>query len=160
MEGTDNKDPKGDKVPLGDNRDATQGNLYLRSLIQLGLMYPPFWFSTLESKKAILILLEGTLKIIISEGLVTSSELSYMIFTLDSMTCNMEGHMKLINRISNPSDQLIHCISHLSKEQTLAEVNVSCFICIQVHGFSVCNPHFCKRESHSVKGPSDISTRK
>jgi len=58
-EGTDNKDPKGDKVPLRDNRDATQGKLYLRSLIWLGLMYPPFWFSMLKSKKATLILLEG-----------------------------------------------------------------------------------------------------
>jgi len=28
----------------------------LRSLIQVGLMYPPFWFSTLKSKKAMLIL--------------------------------------------------------------------------------------------------------
>src|SRR5882724_4999831 len=41
---------KPDKVPLGDNRGATHGKLYLRSLIQLGLMYPPFWFSMLESK--------------------------------------------------------------------------------------------------------------
>jgi len=31
--GTDNKDPKGDKMPLGDNRGATWGKLYLRSLI-------------------------------------------------------------------------------------------------------------------------------
>jgi len=58
VEETDNRDPKGDKVPLGDNRGATGGNLYLRSLIQLGLIYPPFWFSMLESKKAMLILLE------------------------------------------------------------------------------------------------------
>jgi len=32
--------------------------LYLGSLIQLGLMYPPFWFSMLESNKATLISLE------------------------------------------------------------------------------------------------------
>src|SRR5882724_8328800 len=45
-----------------DNRGATHGKLYLRSLAQLGLMYPPFWFSTLESKKAMLILLEGNIR--------------------------------------------------------------------------------------------------
>src|SRR5882724_2437907 len=109
VEETDNRDPKGDKVPLGDNRGATHGKLYLRSLIQLGLMHPPFWFSTLESKKAILILLQGkTLKIFISEGLVIFSEGLTQFFTLDSTTCNMEGHVKLIDRLSSPSDQLIH----------------------------------------------------
>src|SRR5882724_7764537 len=50
VEETNNRNHKGDKVPLRDNRGATHGKLYLRSLIQLGLMYPPFWFSTLESK--------------------------------------------------------------------------------------------------------------
>jgi len=59
VEETDNRDPKGDKVPLGDNRSATNGKLYLRSLIWLGLIHPPFWSSMLESKKATLILLEG-----------------------------------------------------------------------------------------------------
>src|SRR5882724_10293095 len=49
-------------MPLGDNRGATHGKVYLRSLIQSGLMYPPFWFSMLESKKAMLILLEGNLR--------------------------------------------------------------------------------------------------
>src|SRR5882724_4956971 len=38
VKGTDNKDPKGDKVSIGDNRGATRRKLYLRSLIQLGLM--------------------------------------------------------------------------------------------------------------------------
>jgi len=74
---TDNRDPKGDKVPLRDNRGATHGKLYLRSLVWLGLMYPPFGFSTLETKQAMLILLEGkTLKITISGSFITSSELS------------------------------------------------------------------------------------
>src|SRR5882724_3060032 len=59
VEETDNREPKGDKVPLRDNKGATHGKLYLRSLIQLGLMYPPFWLSMLKSKKAMLILLEG-----------------------------------------------------------------------------------------------------
>src|SRR5882724_10730555 len=45
-----------------------------------------------------------TLKIIISEHLITSSKLSHTISTLDSITCNMEGRMKLINRLSSPSD--------------------------------------------------------
>jgi len=29
----DNRDPKGDKVPLRDKRSATHGKMYLRSLI-------------------------------------------------------------------------------------------------------------------------------
>jgi len=45
---TNNRDPKGDKVPLMEN--------VFKELIQLGLMYPPFWFSMLESKKVMLIL--------------------------------------------------------------------------------------------------------
>ena len=75
VEETDNRDPKGDKVPLGDNRGATHGKLCLRSLVWLGLMYPPFWFSMLKYKKATLILLEGNIEDH-SEGLVISSELS------------------------------------------------------------------------------------
>jgi len=161
VEETDNSDPKRDKVPFGDNRGATLGKLYLRSLIQFGLMYPPFWFSMLEFKKAILILLEGkTLKITVSGCFVISSELSHMISTLDSTACNMEGHVKLINRLSSPSNQLIHHISHLSKEQTLAKPNVSCFICIWVHSFTAFNLHLCKKGSHGVKGPSEVSTQK
>src|SRR5882724_11471667 len=146
------------KVPLGDNKGATLGKVYLRSLIWSGLMYPPFWFSMLESKKVKLILLEGNLRSLSQEGLVISSKLSHTIFTLDSTTCNMEGHVKLVNRLSDPSDRLIHRISHPSKEQTSAELNLSCFICIWVHGFSVCNPHFCKKNSHGIKGPSDTSS--
>ena len=51
---TDNRNPKGANGPLKDNRGATHRKLYLRSLIWLGVMYPPLWFSTLESEKAML----------------------------------------------------------------------------------------------------------
>ena len=97
-------------MPLRDNRGATHGKVYLRSLIWLGLMYPPFWFSTLESKKATLILLEGNLRTsyLKKRWLIISSKLSYTIVTLDSTTCNMEGHIKLFDRLSDPSDRLIH----------------------------------------------------
>ena len=145
-------------MPLGDNRGATHGKVYLRSLIQSGLMYPPFWFSMLEYKKAKLILLEGNLRSFILKGLIISSELSHMIATLDSTTCNMEGHIKLFDRLS--SERLIHRISHPSEEQTLVKPNLSCFICIWVHGFSVCNPKFCKKNSHGIKDSSDRSSRK
>src|SRR5882724_6021836 len=68
-------------------------------------MYPPFWFSTLESKKAMLIFTGRKIsKITISGSSVTSSELSHTISTLDSMACNMEGHVKLIDRLFIPSD--------------------------------------------------------
>jgi len=59
----------------------------------------------------------------------------------------MERHVKLFARLSDPLDRLIHRISHPSKEQTLVEPNFSCFICIWVHGCSVCNPQFCKKNS-------------
>jgi len=39
------------------------------------------------------------------------------------MACNMEGQINLIDRLSSPSDRLIHCISHLSEEETLAKLN-------------------------------------
>src|SRR5882724_11596487 len=144
-----------------DNRGATCGKMYLSRLIQFGLMYPPFWFSMLESKKATLIFTgKKILKITISGSFITSSKLSHTISTLDSMACNMEGYVKLIDRLSSPSDQPIHCISHPSEEQTSAELNISCIICIQVHGFTTCNPHFCKKGSCTVKGPSEVSTQK
>jgi len=116
----------------------------------------------LESKKAMLILLEGNLRTsyLKKKWLAISSELSYMIVTLDSTTCNMEGHIKLFDRLSDPSGRLIHRISHPSKEETLAELNLSCFICIQVHGFSALNPQFCKKNCHGTKDLSNKSSRK
>jgi len=48
------------------------------------------------------------------------------------------------------------CLRHRHE----AKLNLLCFLCIWVHSFSVCNPHFCKRDSHGVKGPSNISTWK
>ena len=60
-----------------------------------------------------------------------------MIVTLDSTTCNTEGHIKLFDRLSDPSYRLILRISHPSEEQTPVKPNLLCFICIQVHGLSV-----------------------
>ena len=51
-------------------------------------------------------------------------------------------------------------ISHPSKEYTLAEPNILCFIGVQVHSFTFCNPHFYKKTSHAVNGPSEVSTQK
>jgi len=68
-----------------------------------------------------------------------------MISTLDSMACNMECHVNLIDRLSSPSDWLIHHISHPSEEQTSAEWNISCFICVQIHSFTACNPHSVRK---------------
>jgi len=62
----------------------------------------------LQYKEGYAHILEGNFKIIISEGLVISSKLSHTIFTLDSTTCNMKGHIKLVDRLSNPLDRLIH----------------------------------------------------
>jgi len=100
------------------------------------------------------------LNITISGSFIISSQLLYTISTLDSSAYNTEGHIKLIDRLSSPSDRLIHHISHPSKKQMLAEPNSSYFICIKVNGFTTCNPHFCKRGSHTVNGPSEVSTQK
>src|SRR5882724_11900599 len=117
VEGKDNRDPERDKVPLGDNRGATHGKMYFRRLIWISLMYPPFWFSTLKYKKAMLIFTgRKILKITISGSFITSSELSHTISTLDSTACNIEGQIKLIDRLSSPSNRLIHHISHPSEE--------------------------------------------
>ena len=81
VEETDNRDHKGDKVLLMEN--------CIDEMIQFYLMYPPFWFSTLESKSATSIFIgRKILNITISGSFITSSELSHMISTLDYMTCN------------------------------------------------------------------------
>src|SRR5882724_6810890 len=107
-----------------------------------------------------LILLEGKPRSFILEELVVSSELSYTIFILDSTTCDMKEHIKLVDRLADPSDRLIHRILHPSEEQILGQPNLACFICIQVHGFLACNPSFCKKNSRGTKGPSTSSTQK
>ena len=95
-------------------------------------MHPPFWFSTLESKKAMLILLEGNLRTsyLKKRRLIISSKLLYTFVTLDSATCNTKGHIKLFDRLSDPSGRLIHRISHPSEEQIPAKLNLLCFICV------------------------------
>src|SRR5882724_1192300 len=108
--------------------------------------------TTLKSKMSTLIFTgRKIVKITISGSFVTSSKLLYIIYTLDSMVCNMEGNIKLIDRLSSPSDCLIH---HIYKEKTSARLNILCFICVQVHSFTTCNLHFCKKGFHAVKGPS------
>ena len=107
-----------------------------------------------------LILLEGILKIITLGGLIISSETLIHVSTLDPSASNTEEHTKLIDRLSDPSDQLIHCVSHPSEEQTLAEPNISCFICVQVHSFKPCNHYFCKKASLISYSPSKVSSLK
>jgi len=45
-----------------------------------------------------------------------------------------EEHTKLLDRLSEPSSRLSHCISHPPKEDVSAEVVTACFSGIQVHG--------------------------
>jgi len=50
-----------------DNRDLKETRCHswkivFKEMIQFGLMHPPFWFSMLETKKAMLILLEGNIE--------------------------------------------------------------------------------------------------
>src|SRR5467141_1724528 len=73
--------------------------------------------------------------------------LTYTVLILASSTPEAREHIKLLDRLSEPSSKLIHHISHPSEEETLSELNNSCFICIRVHGFTLCNPLFFKKAS-------------
>src|SRR5882672_7828311 len=85
--------------------------------------------------------------------------LTYMVLILASSTPEAREHIKLLDRLSEPSSNLIHHISHPSEEEILSEPNNSCFICVQVHGFAVCNPLFCKKASR-VNIASENSAQK
>src|SRR5882724_6793969 len=80
--------------------------------------------------------------------------LSFMEVILASSTPITEERTKLLDHLSEPSSQLIHCVSHAPEEDISAEVVTVCFICVRVHGFASCIPTFCK------KGLSVISTAK
>src|SRR5882672_7050925 len=88
-----------------------------------------------------------------------SSVSHYMVPTLASSAPETKEHIKLLDRLSEPSSNLIHRIYHPSKEKISSEPNNSCFICIRVHGFTVCNPLFCKKAS-CINIASKNSSRK
>src|SRR5882724_3267794 len=119
-------------------------------------MYPPFLTSMLASKRTTLINLESFTKEEHLSALERFSHhpisLSFTEVILASSTPITEEHTKLLDRLSEPSSRLIHCVSHPPKEDVSAEVVTVCFICIRVHSFASCIPTFCK------KGLSVIST--
>src|SRR5882724_7537957 len=78
--------------------------------------------------------------------------LSFTEVILASSTPITEEHTKLLDRLSEPSSQLIHCVTHPPEEEVSTEVVIACFICVRVHSFASCVPTFCK------KGLSVIST--
>src|SRR5882724_6158192 len=80
------------------------------------------------------------------QGRQKALSLSILAAILASLTSITEEHTKLLDHLSEPSSQLIHCISHPLKEDVSAEVLNSCFICVQVHGFASCVPTFCKKD--------------
>src|SRR5882724_10441676 len=87
-------------------------------MIWLGLMYPPFWFSMLKSKQAILILLEGNSRSLTLGSHIVSCEHPHMVLILDLSTSNMLEQTKLIDIISDPSNHLIDCILQPSVDVT------------------------------------------
>src|SRR5882724_9576306 len=119
-------------------------------------MYPPFLTSMLASKRTTLINLESFTK---EEHLLALERishhpisLSFMEVILASSTPITEERTKLLDRLSEPSSQLIHRVSHPPEEDVSAKVVTACFICVRVHGFASCIPTFSK------KGVSVIST--
>jgi len=96
-----------------------------KALIQSGLMYPPFWFSMLASKKAMLILLKGNLRTFyLKKGLVISLSSHTRFSHWIPQLAIWRDMLKLFDRLSDPSHRLIHRISHPSEEQTLVELNL------------------------------------
>ena len=128
---------RGDKVPLGDNRStATHRKTVFKTWFSYVWCLLPSWPLHSYSWKVI--------KIIISSQIDPSHPLiSTTAFILATLTPVMEEHTKLIDCLSETSSQLIHPISHLSKEETSAKPNTSCFICVQVHSFASCNCKLC-----------------
>jgi len=68
VEEMDNRIPRETKCHSETIKVTLMEKCILRSLIWSGLMYPPFWFSMLESKKAMLILLQGNLRSLSQKG--------------------------------------------------------------------------------------------
>src|SRR5882724_205409 len=101
---------KGDKVPLEENR-------YLRSFDSVRKCILPSGSLHSNLNRLHSYYWKEKPRAFVLEELVVSSELSHTIFILDSTTCNMKEHVKLVNRLSDPSDRLIHRISHPSEEQ-------------------------------------------
>src|SRR5882672_3269426 len=122
-------------------------------MIRVLLMYPPFLTSTLTFWK-------GTQD---HHSLGSSSPyllpLTFTVLILASSTPETREHIKLLDRLSEPSTKLIHRISRPSEEEEESEPNNSCFICIRVHSFAICNPLFCKKASH-VNIASENSAQK
>ena len=77
--------------------------------------------------------------------------LSFMEVILASSTPITEECTKLLDRLSEPSSQLIHRVSHPPEEDVLAEVVTACFICIRVHGFASCIPVISTAQKLSQK---------
>ena len=127
----DNRNPGRDKEPLETIEGTTCGKVYLRDDLC------PFNVSSF------LDLYAHNLKWLCSHSgkgtqdhhsLRSSSPylppLTYMVLILASSTPETREHIKLLDRLSEPSSHLIHHISHPSEEDTLSKPNNSCFICI------------------------------
>jgi len=104
----DNKRSKGDKVPLGDNRGATRGENVFKEFDSVRKCILPSGSLCLNINRLRSYYWKEKPRSFISEELVISSELSHTIFILDSTTCDTREHIKLVNRLSDPSDRLIH----------------------------------------------------
>src|SRR5882724_10363447 len=107
-------------------------------MIWLSLMYPPFLTSMLTSKGLHSYFWKGSLRSFIgSQEIFTPPKFSFNIaVTLASLIPITEEHIKLLDCLSEPLSQLIHCISHPGKEDISAEV-------VTVFYLHSC-PQFCK----------------
>jgi len=127
-----------------------------KEMLQFCLMHPPFWFSTLKSKKATLIWLEGKY----SRSLLWEA-LSYL---LNDHTQFLQWIPQLLtwrgtlrSWIDSPvplTDSFI--ISHILPSQTK---HLMFHLCPST-SFESCNPYLCKKDSPILNSPSEVSTWK
>jgi len=76
-------------------------------------------------------------------------------FHMDSMACNMEGHIKLMtDSLVPPIDSSI--VFHIHLRNRHQPNRTSCVLFVLSTQFYSCNMHSVKKGSNSVKGPSEV----
>src|SRR5882724_7314559 len=95
---------KGDKVSLGDNRGATRGEYVFKEFDLVRKCILPSGSLHSNLNRLCSYYWKEKPRSFILEELVVSSELSHTIFILDSTTCDTKEHVKLVDRLSDPSD--------------------------------------------------------
>jgi len=90
----DNRNPEGDKVPLGDNRVPLM-EIVFKEMIWCCLMYPPFWFLHLNLKRLHSYYWKGNIQDHYSRKSHHIFQMFIHNFYTGFLASKMEGHTKL-----------------------------------------------------------------